>query len=216
VAELLRASLMEVNAPSPVAASYPVSPKIRELAYPSAPPVSRTSEVWVTAGVGALMGARSVGAAAIGQAALGWQSDIGLGIEVLGGTTLVAGIVERPEGRATVSTQWVGSAATLNWQTRVPALGVRVGLGVIAARVEADGEAVAPYTSAISAVWRGGPCLHAGPALALGQVRLRLDLGALLLIPAPRIRFVGEPIGTWGQPTVFLVLGLEGLIASHR
>ena len=214
VAELLRASLIEVNAPSRHRGDYPPTPKIRELAYaqPEAKPVRNASTFWLGIGSGVELGIRGVGPSLGGQAAVGWQAPIGVGIEAIGGTTIVPAVLQRAEGEATVSSQWFGAAGTFGWEPRGTKVSARVGLGVMGVRIQASGEkAATPLIAASDATWSAGPYLHAGPALGFATFRIRLDAAALLLLHSPTVRFADEAIAVWGEPALFLTLGVEAL-----
>jgi len=217
VAELLRASLMEVNAPVRNRGEYPPTPKIRDLAYTQAGtgPLGNSSRFWLALGSGLELGLRGVGLSLAGHAAAGWQAPIGIGIEVIAGTTIVPAVVERAEGRATLSSQWLGVTGIFGWEPRGSNVSARAGLGMMGVRIQASGErAVAPLTSATDATWSLGPYLHAGPALGFGSFRVRLDAGALVLLNSPTVRFADEAVAVWGEPALFLTLGVEAIGAK--
>ncbi|MET0593558.1 MAG: hypothetical protein ABW133_12720 [Polyangiaceae bacterium] len=210
VAELLRASLMEVNAQSRPRGEVPPTPKIRELARVPHAPVAKMSTFWIAIGPGAELGLRGVGASLAGQASAGWQSPAGWGAEIVGGATLADAAMERAEGKASISSQWVALAGTLGWEAREANVSARAGLGVMAARIRAQGEtAAAPLTAVTDSAWSAGPYLHGGPAVGFSSLRVRLDVGALVLLNAPKIRFADDPVAVWGEPALFLSLGVE-------
>jgi hypothetical protein len=217
VAELLRASLMEVNSPSRAGGDYPPNPKIRELAYPAAPPsrVKKGSTFWFGLGTGAELGVRGVGVSLAGHAAAGWQSPVGWGAEVLAGATIVSAVVERAQGSANLSNQWIALAGTIGWESPETNVSARAGLGLMAVRIQASGQdAALPLTLATETAWSAGPFLHGGPAVRFGALRVRLDLSALVLLNSPTIRFADEPVAVWGEPALFLSLGAETLVTK--
>lgn len=210
VAELLRASLMEVNAPGRARGEVLASPKIRELASASPRSVAKGSTFWLAIGPGTELGVRGVGASLTGQASVGWQSPAGWGAEIVGGATLADAVVERAEGRASLSSQWIALAGTLGWEAREANVSARAGLGVMATRVRARGEmAASPLTTETDTAWSAGPYLHGGPAVGFSSLRVRLDVGALVLLNSPTIRFADDPVAVWGEPALFLSLGVE-------
>jgi len=217
VAELLRASLIEANTPSRHRGDYPPTPKIRELAYvPTEARSNRNaSNFWLGIGSGMELGVRGVGVSLGGQAAVGWQAPMGLGIEAIGGTTIVPAVLQRPEGEASLTSQWFGAAGTFGWEPRGSNVSARAGLGVMGVRIQAAGDkAASPLTSITDATWAVGPYLHAGPALGLGSFRIRLDAAALMLLNSPQVRFADEAIAVWGAPALFLTLGVETIAAK--
>jgi hypothetical protein len=146
---------------------------------------------------------------------VGWQSPSGLGVEALGGATLVPAVLERPEGQATLSSQWFGTAGTIAWEPRGGSVSARAGLGVLGVRIQASGEnATSPLTAVTDATWAVGPYLHAGPAIGVGSFRVRLDAAALLLLNSPSVRFADESIAVWGAPALFVTLGVEAVGAK--
>jgi hypothetical protein len=210
VAELLRASLLEVETKKPAQGEYPATARVHEIARPSEGlERARGSRFWLDVGSGAELGLRGTGPSALARVAIGWQGPSGFGLEALASTTLVPAKVERAQGSATVSSHWVGSAATFQWQPAGSVVSGRVGLGALAVRLEARGEAIAPLVSSAPASWTFGPYLHGGPAIGSSSFRVRLDLGVLFAVRTPRIRFADETVATWGQPALFATLGLE-------
>jgi hypothetical protein len=210
VAELLRASLLEIDTRKPPAGEYPTSPRIREMATRTEQPSPRDeSGLWTDVGAGAVLGMRGVGSSFAALAAVGWRGVSGFGLEALGATSIATAGVERPEARATLATQWLGSAATLAWEPRGSIVSARAGLGIVAARVETRGEATPPLVADTAATWTVGPYLHAGPTFGPSFMRARLDFGVFVASKAVRIRFAGEPVATWGQPTVLVALNIE-------
>jgi hypothetical protein len=214
VAELLRASLMEVNAPSGAAHAQPLTPKIRELGYSGTKfaASANLSTPWLALGSGIEAGARGAGLSMVVQAAAGFQTLGGFGFEGFIGMTLVPAVLDNVAGKASLTARWFGAAGTLEFVERGAALSGRAGLGMAAVRLEARGErASLPFTTTTEASWSAGPYLHGGPALSAGWLRLRLDGSALLLLRAPTIRFGDEAVAVWGGPALFLTLGFEAL-----
>jgi hypothetical protein len=216
VAELLRASLMEVNAPSQRRGAYASTAALRELGYAPSERSSADDDVrfWLNLGVGAELGVRGVGPSMLGQARAGWTSERGFGLELFGGVTLIPALIERPTGRARLSSQWFGAAATFDWSHRNSNWSARTGMGVLGVHVRARGEnAARPLTSVTETATSAGPYVYAGPAFGSNSFRLRLNAGALVLLTPPTVRFAEETVARWGAPSLFLDLGVEGVIS---
>jgi hypothetical protein len=214
VAELLRASLMEVNAPSPPRGAYASTPELRELGYARSarPSGDNDARFWLNLGAGAELGIRGIGPSLLGQARAGWTPERGFGVELLGGVTLIPALIERSTGRARVSSEWLGAAATLSFRSR-NGLSVRAGMGVLGVRVRARGEnAEEPFTAVTETATSAGPYVYGGPAFGSDSFRVRLNLGAVVLLTPPAIRFAEEAVARWGAPSLFVDLGVEGAI----
>jgi hypothetical protein len=216
VAELLRASLMEVNAPSRAHGAYASTPELRELGYARSDrdPADGDARLWLSLGTGAELGVRGVGPSMLGHARAGWAPERGFGVELLGGMTLIPALIERSTGRARLSSEWFGAAATFSWRGRNSNFSTRAGMGVLGVRVRARGEsAQAPLRAVTETVTSAGPYVHGGPAFGSDSFRIRLNAGALMLLTPPTVRFSEETVARWGAPSLFVDLGFEGVIS---
>jgi len=215
VAELLRASLMEVNAPSPPRGAYASTPELRELGYARAAgnATDDDARLWLNLGAGAELGIRGVGPSMLGQARLGWTPKRGFGLELFGGMTLIPALIERSTGRARLSSEWLGAAATFSWSNRNSNFSTRAGIGVLGGHFRARGEsAVRPLMAVTETSTSAGPCVYGGPAFGSDSFRIRLNAGVLVLLTPPTIRFSEEAVARWGAPSLFVDLGVEGTI----
>jgi hypothetical protein len=215
VAELLRASLMEVNAPSPARGAYASTPKLRELGYARSArdPREHDARLWLNLGTGAELGIRGSGPSMIGHVRAGWTPERGFGLELLGGVTLIPALIERSTGRARVSSEWLGAGATFSWSNRNSNWSARAGMGVLGVHVRARGEsAAAPLRAVTETATSAGPYVHGGPAFGSDSFRIRLNAGALVLLTPPTVRFAEEAVALWGAPSLFVDLGFEGVI----
>jgi hypothetical protein len=216
VAELLRASLMEVNAPSRAQGAYASTPELRELGYGRSvrDPADSDARLWLSLGTGAELGIRGVGPSMLGHARAGWTPERGFGVELLGGMTLIPALIERSAGRARLSSEWLGAAATFSWRGRNSNFSTRAGMGVLGVRVRARGEsAQAPLRAVTETATSAGPYVHGGPAFGSDSFRIRLNAGALMLLTPPTVRFAEETVARWGAPSLFVDLGFEGVIS---
>lgn len=216
VAELLRASLMEVNAPTQARGAYASTPELRELGYAqsAANQGDQHARFWLNLGAGAELGIRGIGPSMLAQARAGWTPERGFGLELLGGLTLIPALIERSTGRARLSSEWLGGAATFSWSSRNSNWSTRAGVGILGVHVRARGEnAVAPLTAVTETATSAGPYVHGGPAFGSDSFRIRLNAGALVLLTPPTIHFAQETVGLWGAPSLFVDLGVEGVFS---
>ncbi|MGC4093987.1 MAG: hypothetical protein QM756_39980 [Polyangiaceae bacterium] len=211
VAELLRATLMEVNAPPKPKGDFAATPELRALAYPSlqAPP-PEPIRLRLSLSLGGEAGLRGIGLSAFGGGSLGWLADSGLGLELLGGATLLPAVVQQPSAKASLAAQWLGVGALFGWPRRASFVEGRAGVGAFGTRIEATGEdATLPYVARRDVQAALGLYAHGGVVLGSASLRLLLDVGAQLLPYAPAVRFDAERVGVWGQPALLGSLGAE-------
>jgi hypothetical protein len=226
VAELLRASLMEVNAPGQAGGAYASTPELRELGYARSvrDPADGDARLWLSVGTGAELGVRGVGPSELGvrgvgpsmlgHARAGWAPERGFGVELLGGMTLIPALIERSTGRARLSSEWLGAAATYSWRSRNSNFSARAGLGALGVQVRARGEnAAAPLRAVTETATSAGPYVHGGPAFGSDSFRIRLNAGALMLLTPPTVRFAEQTVARWGAPSLFVDLGFEGVLS---
>lgn len=216
VAELLRASLMELNAPAAPRGDYPVTRSIQALAYapPPVPTSARgSSQLRFSAAVGLGAGLRGIGPTTVAGAAGGWASRSGFGIEGVAGGSVIAATVERSNGKASISSLWFGGGGSFESKTFASILTPRVGLGFAGARIRAKGEtATDSFVTDSESRWSAGPYAHGSVGIGSGSLRLVFDASLLVLLSAPAIRFDEQRVGIWGQPAIFYTLGAEWLL----
>jgi hypothetical protein len=87
---------------------------------------------------------------------------------------------------------------------------------MFASRVKVQGQdVVEPVLADSNAMWAFGPYLHASPALAMTSfLKVRLDLGALVALNAPRVTFADRYLATWGRPS--LMVGIDVEVSGGR
>jgi len=216
VAELLRASLMELNAPAAPRGDYPVTRTIQALAYvppPVSAPAREGSQLRLSAAFGMGLGMRGIGPTAVASATVGWANRSGLGIEGVVDGAVVAGAVERSSGKASVGSFWFGGGASLESKPFASILWTRAGLGFAGAHIRAKGEtATAPFVTDSESRWAAGPYVHGSVGVGSPSLRLVVDASVLVLLSAPAIRFDDQRVGTWGQPAISCTLGAEWLL----
>jgi hypothetical protein len=211
--ELLRASLMELHAPSPPPGELAATSQVRALALPSVAPL-RTPRLGLAVSAAIDPGLR--GLAPSGAAELGVWAGVarGFGVRAFASLTFAAADVHVREGLVRVTGHLLGAEVSYDFrpaeQRWVPLLGV----GVAAAWVGAAGTTSAPLTSHAESTWLWGPSLHLGLGYrVIPGLRLRADALALVVTTPTSIEVAGRAIGQWGQPTLLLSLGVETLLA---
>jgi hypothetical protein len=215
--ELLRASLMELHAPSPPPGELMASGRVRALALPtSSGPAATRKPPRLGLGVAAALepGVRGLGPSGAAQLSVWARLFRGLGARVFATLTFAAADVAVPEGRVHVTGHLIGGEAS--WDLRAPERRFIpvVGLGGAAAWVQATGRGQAPYESRSSSAWVGGPYVHAGLGFAAtAGLRLRADVIALVAVAPASVEVAGRDIGSWGQPALLLSLGVESMLA---
>lgn len=216
VAELLRASLMELNAPASPRGDYPVTRSIQALAYvppPASAAAREASRLRFSAAFGLGLGMRGIGPTGVANATVGWKGRAGFGLEALAGGVVLGGSVARSHAKASVGGTWFGAGASWESKTFASVLATRAGAGFMGARIWAKGEnATVPFVTDSESRWSGGPYMHGCIGIGSASWRLVGDASLLVLLSAPPIRFADERVGTWGQPAMLYTLGAEWLL----
>ena len=209
VAELLRASLMEVHAESQVRGEHAATPQVRELAYPVPRPTAPSSSVWAAALGGVQPGLRGAGSAWLVRGSLVWRSSTGLSLEALLAATVSPSSVEGAAGTAQVSNQWLGLGAGLEWPARPGPWRGQWGVALVANRLVARGEQVLPPSiGAVETAYSPAVYVHGGPTFNPGHFQLGLELGLLLLTSPATIHLAEQRAAVWGAPAIHLLLGV--------
>jgi hypothetical protein len=217
--ELLRASLMELHAPSLPHGEVEVTPQVRKLALPGPaplpasappPPPAPLPRFALMVGPGIDFGVRDISPSLQGYWALGVRIAGPMGARAFASLPIVPGDTTIAEGRVEVTTNIVGLGAFYEPgstdQTFIPS----VGLGAAAARIETIGQASAPFLSAADAGWTAGGYVQASAIAAVTSgVRLRLDLTGIVAVDGPDIVANARSLGRWGAPALLVSLGVE-------
>jgi hypothetical protein len=228
--ELLRASLMELHAPTPSRGEVDVeiAPTVRQIAYPPAavaPPAPNPylPVLALSAGPGVDLGLRALGPSLHATVA-GWAKLSGpLGARAFVSMPLLAERASVPEGHVQLRSDVLGLGLSFERGMANGWVTPQVTLGVAACHVGTWGKAAAPLVSSFEQGWYGGAYAQLGAALRLTRgIRLRLDGTAVLLAGAPSSTIKQDPslptttprsFGTWGAPAGIASLGLEVLWA---
>jgi hypothetical protein len=214
--ELLRASLMELHAPTPSRGEVELTPAIRQMAYtptvtaPPPPPRPFAPLFAMSAGPAVELGVGALGPSLHGTLAAWLQLWGALRARGFLSLPLLSERETVPEGSVRVGTEVLGVGLSYERQTLGGMLAPEISAGFAAARVGTWGKANAPFVSSFEQGWYGGGYLQVGAALRLVRgVRLRLDGTGVLLATVPEIRIGERALGTWGAPAVLASLGIE-------
>lgn len=213
VAELLRASLMEINSESRARGEHAATQQVRELAYPVPRRTAPGSSVWAAALGGVQPGLRGAGSAWLVRGSLVWRTSAGLSLETLLGATVSPGSVEGTAGTAQVSNQWVGLGAGLEWPARPAPWRAQMGIAIVGNRLVARGERVPPpWIAATETAYSPGVYVHVGPTFSHGRYQFGLDLGVLVLSSPATIHLAEQRAAVWGAPAVHVLLGVASQV----
>ena len=205
--ELLRASLLEVQAPAFVPGEAAPTPATEALV---ARPPPRAPSTAFEIGPAFSVSPGGVTAAPHVLAGLRWHAARRLDLGVTTIAPIVPAVVNGAEGRSTVtltSSYVVGDLLLLPCDATFSA---RAGVGVGILWTHLEGSSSPGFRGRSDDVFTSLWVVHAGLSRALGtSVRLWLD--ATLAFTAPRlvVRFAGHHVAEWGRPALLGAAGLE-------
>jgi predicted CoA-binding protein len=211
VAELLRASLMEINSESRARGEYPATHHVRELAYPAPArvPLAVSPSLWVAAAGGIQPGLRGISSAWLVRGSVAWRTGSGLGLQALVGANVSPSSVEGTAGTAQLFNQWVGVGPGLHWPARPSPWQGQMGIAIVLNRLVARGEKVfSPWIAATETAYSPGVYVHGGPAFSHGRYQLGLDLGVLVLSSPATIHLAEQRAAIWGAPAIHVTLSV--------
>ncbi len=203
--ELLRASLMELDAAHPPHGEVPAPPSLAAAAgvrgererffFGLAPAV-----VFSPGGAGP-----GFAATASFGVRVGW-----FGVDVVGGSDLTPARLVGAIGTAEMTTRWIGAEVLAMRPPGPSPWKPRVGAGIVAVMTTLHGIAVAPRPSMDDSLVTAAPTVHADLGYALTP-NLHVTLGAAGLIPLrfSTIDFAGQDVGTYGRGFLVGSIGLE-------
>lgn len=214
--ELLRASMMEVHArPRTLGQARPdrsAEPLASERVPESRPAPAVFS---LSGGVAAEVGLRSVGPSLSTLWAAWFRVGGCFGVRGFAALPLIAEAAELVEGRVEVEPLLLGAGLSCALPDSTGSFWPRVSLGFAAAHVTTRGTAIDPSRSSEAAAWLGGAYGLLGVSARVArQVRLNLDVTAVVL-PTPAIIVASQrEVGTWGAPGAMVSVGVE--VMSQR
>jgi hypothetical protein len=205
--ELLRASLMELEAPHPSRGEAALTPELRALAAPVAEP--RATTLAVAAGP-ALVASRKLGVSLDVWVAVLLKTRSGFGATagiVAPGT---AGGLESPEGRVSASAWQYRLGAVFDGPKLTRALSLHFEAGATLVMLTTDGVASAPFRGVEQHSTTGGPWISAGLRCEfVPRLSLLATADLALLFPETVIRSDGRALATFGRPLAAANAGLE-------
>jgi hypothetical protein len=205
--ELLRASLMELEAPHPSRGDAAVTPEVRVLAAPIAEPRATSLAV-------------AVGPALVTSQGLGVSLDIGVAVLLrtqsgFGATARVvapgtSGGFESPEGRVNASAWQYRLAVLFEGPELTRALSPHFEAGATLVRLTTAGVASAPFRGVEEHSMLWGPWVSAGLHCELvPRLSVLAAADGALLFPETVIRSDSREVATFGRPLVVANVGLE-------
>jgi len=205
--ELLRASLMELEAPHPPRGDAVVTPEVRALAAPVVEP--RTTTLAVAAGP-ALVSSPALGVSVDFWVALLFRTQSGFGAMARVIAPGTGSELESPEGHVSAFAWQYRLGAVFEGPKLTRALSPHFEAGATLVTLTTDGVASAPFRGLEQHSMTWGPWISAG--LRLEVVRRLSILAAAdvaLLFPETVIRSDGLEVATFGRPLAAANAGLE-------
>jgi hypothetical protein len=205
--ELLRASLMELEAPHPSRGEVTVTPEVRALAAPVSEPPATT--LAVAAGP-ALVTSSGLAASFDIWVALLLRTQSGFGATAAVVAPGAGGGLESPEGHVSASAWQYRLGAVFEGPQLTPVLSPHFEAGATLVTLTTDGVASAPFRGVEQHSMLWGPWVSAGLRCELVP-RLSVLAAAeiALLFPETVIRSDGREVATFGRPLVAANAGLE-------
>jgi hypothetical protein len=205
--ELLRASLMELDAPHPPRGEVPAPPALAAAAG------GRGERERFFFGVApAVVGSPGGAGPAFGATVTFGARASWLGAALVAGTDLTPARLVGAIGTAEMTTRWIGAEVLALRPPSPSPWKPRGGVGIVAVTTMLHGIAVAPRPSMDDSLVTAAPTIHADLGYALAP-SLHVTLGAAGLVPlrSSTIAFAGQDVGTYGR---FLVVGSIGIEAA--
>jgi hypothetical protein len=206
------ADLADTGAPD---AAPPTPPEAPTLSAPKVAPPAASS--LPTAGPFALFLAPAVllspgGLPATPHVRLGaeWFPVDRVGVDFVTFLPTVPATVSAAEGSVALRILELGGGLHGTLTDPASALSFRVGLGLNAMLVVFDGNAAPPFIAARGSSWIASPYASIGAAYrAYPRLAIRAEMLATLVTPEPVLRIAEREVASFGQPAVFLSLGIE-------
>lgn len=205
--ELLRASLMELDAPHPPRGDAPVTPDVQALAEPSFR--SKAGSVAVATGP-ALVVSPGLGASLDVWVALSLHAERGVGATARVLAPATGGEVETAEGRVSAVAWQYRLGASYDGSSPGDDVAPRVQAGVALVTLSTDGSARAPFRSVRERSLAWGPWASLGLEVTLARRLALVAAGDVtFLLPKTVIRSAGREVATFGRPLAGAAAGLE-------
>ena len=215
VVELLRASLMELDAPGPPRGEVTLPEEVRGLLAPSrrspaTPPPPGRPIVSIEVGPTLLVSPGGLGPEGAVQVAAHLAPESRVAASLFAMVPLVPASASGPEGSATLRFGIFGGGA----RVRLAAPGARwapvAGAGVSALWMSYDGKPGAGWVGASGDAFTVAPWLRVGLGVAVApRLRLRADLLGGVAVRRPAIQFGERVAARWGAPFFAPSIGIE-------
>jgi hypothetical protein len=205
--ELLRASLMELEAPHPPRGDAAVTPEVRALASPTAEPAESTLAFAVGP---AVVTSSRLGPSLDVFVAVGLRTESGLGASLRVLAPATGGALDGSEGRISAHAWKYRLGAAFEGPQLSELVSPRFEAGVAVVTLATDGAARSPFRGVRQQSPSFGPWLSAGLRVKLARRLAILAAGDVtFLFPETVIRSAGREVATFGRPLVSGSAGLE-------
>jgi hypothetical protein len=209
--ELLRASLLEIQAPRPSRGALAPAPLVKApVELPSAPLSPPSTRVGGELAAAVLWSPGGVGPAIAGMAEVHWMPARYIGVHALFVTSLEPARIDGPEGSAAISVGLAGGGVRLALSPGSTTWEPAFEIGVAGSWLEARGAAADPYVDLSVTAVSFAPYVRGSIGVEMTE-RLRLKLGVIgaFVSPAPVLRFSGREVARWGRPVLAPSIGFE-------
>jgi hypothetical protein len=221
VVELLRASLMELDADRPPQGEMETPPLVRELMAPPRIPAAATVKIStlppldppafsIELGPAAVLSPGGFGPSGAVSAAVYYHPAEPFGVNLIALIPVLPATVSGPEGATTARIGLLGGGLRGTWIPAGSAWALSLGGGLAALWLHLDGQPAPGFGGASKNLFSAAPYLRAGLGITvLPRLRLRADalLGASL--PPTLVRFGERLAAVWGVPFAAPTLGVE-------
>jgi hypothetical protein len=205
--ELLRASLMELQAPYPARGDAAITPELRALAVPAA---DRQKSVLAVATGPAVVTSPGLGASLDLWIALLLRTESGVGVTLRVLAPATGSEIEGEEGRVSAFAWQYRLGAVLEKPRLTAALTLRLEAGAALVTVATDGDARPAFRSVEQHALMWGPWVSVGLRHELiSRLSLLLAGDVALLVPETVIRSAGREVASFGRPLTTGSMGLE-------
>lgn len=133
-----------------------------------------------------------------------------VGVEIVTFLPTVPATASAPEGSVALRVLELGGGLHGTLTDPSADLSLGVGLGLSAMLLLFDGEAKPPFVAERGSHWIASPYASIGAAYRVyPRLAVRADILTTIARPEPVIRIAGREVASFGQPAVFLSLGIE-------
>jgi hypothetical protein len=221
VVELLRASLMELDAARPPQGEMEAPPLIRELMTPPriiAPVGSPTGTLPAPAapafsielGPAAVLSHGGFGPSGAVSAAVYYHPAEPFGANLIALIPIFPASVSGPEGSTTARIGLLGGGLRGTWMPDGSAWSLTLGGGLAALWLHLDGQPSPHFAGTSTNVFSAAPYLRAGLGLTvIPRLRVRADALVGASLPPTLVRFGERLAAVWGVPFFAPTLGVE-------